>query len=137
MHPRSEGRRLWSAARRKKAELLLAFVRERREAHPREVDAHFSHGTVTNYWGGSSNATAHLLDSMHYYGLLRVSRREKGIRVYAAHEHDAALLDEAARHTRIDALVDVLVRLDAPLPAASLSVFVRALRLPCRNGART
>ncbi len=128
MHPRSEGRRPWSAARRKKAELLLAFVRERREAHPREVDAHFSHGSVTNYWGGSSNATTHLLDSMHYYGLLRVSRREKGIRVYAAHEHDAMPLDEAARRTRIDALVDVLTRLYAPLPAASLSVFVRALR---------
>src|SRR5512144_1839827 len=60
MHPRSEtgvpdeGRGPWPAARTKRAELLLEFIRERGEAHPREVDAHFSHGTVRNYWGGSS-----------------------------------------------------------------------------------
>ena len=39
---------------------------------------------VTNYWGGSSSATTHLLDHMHYRGLVRVTRREKGIRIYAA-----------------------------------------------------
>ena len=43
---------------------------------------------VTNYWGGSSNATTHLLDAMHYAGLLRIVRREKGIRIYAAHQHE-------------------------------------------------
>src|SRR5207253_8531522 len=46
MHPRpaTMGRRPWSAARRRKAELLLEFVRERGAVHPREVDAHFDHG---------------------------------------------------------------------------------------------
>src|SRR4030088_2651531 len=74
MHPRSdtcvpaEGREPWPAARRKQAQLLLEFVRERGAVHPREVDDHFSHGTVTNYWGGSSNATTHLLDAMHFRG---------------------------------------------------------------------
>ena len=57
--------------------------------HPRDVDAHFSHGTVTNYWGGSSNATTHLLDAMHYKGQLRVARREAGIRIYAPREPGA------------------------------------------------
>ena len=33
---------------------LLEFVRERGAVHPREVDNHFSHGSVKNYWGGSS-----------------------------------------------------------------------------------
>src|ERR1700736_3448802 len=85
MHPRSdtcvpaEGRGPWPATRRKQAELLLEFVRERGTVHPREVDDHFSHGTVKNYWGGSSNATTHLLDEMLYQGLLRVARRESGI----------------------------------------------------------
>ena len=37
----------------------------------RSID-HFSHGRVTNYWGGSSSATTHLLDAMHYGGWLRV-----------------------------------------------------------------
>ena len=55
---------------------VLEFVRERGAVHPRDVDEHFAHGTVTNYWGGSSTATTHLLDEMHYRGLLRVTRRE-------------------------------------------------------------
>src|SRR6266536_2171911 len=75
------------AGRTNRAEQLLAFVRERGVVHPRDVDKHFAHGRVTNYWGGSSNATTHLLDAMHYQGLLRVVRREAGIRIYAVHEH--------------------------------------------------
>jgi hypothetical protein len=134
MHPRSdtcvpaEGRRPWPAARKKQAQLLLDFVRERGTVHPREVDDHFSHGTVRNYWGGSSNATTHLLDAMHYQGLLRVAQREGGIRIYAAHQHGLAPADEAARRKRIDALVDVAVRIYAPMPAACLSDLVRRLR---------
>jgi len=134
MHPRSEttvpadGVQPWRAARRRKVEQLLAFVRERGPVHPREVDAHFSHGTVTNYWGGSSNATTHLLDAMHYRGLLRVARRDRGIRVYAAHQHGPAPEDAAARQLRLDALIDVAVRIYGPLPARSLSFFVRRLR---------
>jgi hypothetical protein len=58
-------------------------VRERGEVHLRDVEAEFSHGTVTNYWGGSSRATSALLEAMHYKGWLRVARREGGIRIYA------------------------------------------------------
>ena len=127
MHPRG-GPTPWSAARGRQVRALLDFVRSRGEVHPREVDRHFSHGTVTNYWGGSSNATTHLLDGMHYRGLLRVVRREGGIRIYAAHEHQAAPHDAATRRRRLDGLVDVVVRAYAPLPAASLSMLVRRLR---------
>ena len=80
MHPRTPRTR-WSAARMKRAQEVLEFVRERGEVHPRDVDAHFAHGRVVNYWGGSSNATTHMLDGMHYRGLLRVTRRDAGIRV--------------------------------------------------------
>ena len=92
MHPRGGSRR-WPRSRARHVEALLEFVRERGEVHPREVDAHFAHGTVTNYWGGSSNATTHLLDGMHYRGLLRVVRRERGIRIYAVHDHAPLPLD--------------------------------------------
>ena len=138
MHPRSDSRFTgeevglgWPSARSKQgkqAQLLLEFVRERGAVNPREVDEHFSHGTVKNYWGGSSNATTHLLDAMHYSGLLRVARRENGIRIYAAHQHEAGPTDAAERRARIDALVDVVARVYAPLPGSSLSVFVRRLR---------
>jgi len=134
MHPRSdtcvpaEGIRPWPAARKKRAQLLLEFVRERGAVHPREVDEHFSHGTVRSYWGGSSNATTQLLDAMHYSGLLRVARREGGIRIYTAHQHGLGPTDAAARRARLDQLVDVAVRIYAPLPAASLRFFARRLR---------
>jgi uncharacterized protein YcaQ len=127
MHPRS-GMEVWSKARRTRAQSLLGFVQERGTVHPREVDAFFSHGTVRNYWGGTSSATTHLLEAMHYRGLLRVARREGGIRIYAAYQHASAPADRAARQARLDALIDVAVRTYAPLPALSLSGLVRGLR---------
>jgi len=84
MHPRSnagvpaEGCGPWPRERIRRADLLLEFIRERGAVHPREVDDHFSHGAVKNYWGGSSNATTHLMEAMHYRGMLRVVRREGG-----------------------------------------------------------
>ena len=125
MHPRLTR---WPAARKKRAQLLLEFVRERGAVHPREVDDHFAHGSVKNYWGGSSNATTHLLDAMHYSGLLRVARRDDGIRIYADHQHGLGPIDEVARRAQIDMLVDIAVRIYAPLPAASLAIIVRRLR---------
>jgi uncharacterized protein YcaQ len=123
MHPRPDSR-----AQRTREQLLLDFVEQRGAVHPREVEEHFAHGTVRNYWGGSSHATTHMLDALHYRGKLRVARREKGIRVYRTHQHEAVPLDGAARRARIDALVDVVVNLYAPLPGASLSYYVRRLR---------
>ena len=83
---------------------------------------------MTNYWGGTSNATTHLLDAMHYRGLLRVARREGGIRLYAAHEHAPFRGGARERAARQDALVDVVARIYAPLPASSLGYWVRRLR---------
>ena len=134
MHPRSAtlvpaaGALPWPSRRRKRAELLLEFVRAKGQAHPREVDAHFSHGRVRNYWGGSSNATTHLLDAMHYRGLLRVARREKGIRIYEAHQHGPGPDDASGRSARLDALVDAAVSIYSPLPGRSLATFVRRMR---------
>ena len=127
MHPRG-GPTPWSAARGRHVKALLAFVRDRGEVHPREVDEHFALGTVTNYWGGSSSATTHLLDQMHYRGLLRVVRRDAGIRVYAVHEHAQVPRDPATRRTRLDALVDVVVAKYAPLTASGLNRLVKRLR---------
>ena len=135
MHPRSNSRvpaddisSPWGFGQKKQARLLLDFIRERGTVHPREVDEHFSHGRVTNYWGGSSNATTHLLDAMHYTGVLRIVRREKGIRIYAAHQHAKVPHSTAERRARIDALVDTVVGIYAPLPGPSLSYYLRRLR---------
>ena len=126
MHPR-EPRRVWDIATRRRAADVLAFVRERGPVHPREVDQHFAHGSVRNYWGGSSNASTQLLDGLHYRGLLRVQRRDAGIRVYAAVEHPPADDSPDGRMRRAAALVELIVRKYAPLPAASLTYLVRLL----------
>jgi uncharacterized protein len=132
MHPRT-ARTSWSPARAAQAAELLAFVRERGTVHPREVDAHFSHGKVTNWFGGSTNASTELLDVMHYRGLLRVARRDGGTRVYAARASgapgtDAAPCDAGAARARMDALVDVVVQKYAPLPSTTLAALIRHLR---------
>src|SRR5918993_374759 len=109
MSPRAAGARApWSRSQGKRAAAVLEFVRARGAVHPREVDGHFAHGRVTNYWGGSSNATTHLLDAMHYSGLLRIARREKGIRIYKIQQHDPVPKGAAERRVRIDALADVV-----------------------------
>jgi len=128
MHPRA-ARRAWTGRRRRHADEVLAFVRQRGAVHPREVDTQFKHGKVTNWFGGSSNATTQLLDEMHYRGLLRVVRRDGGTRVYAVREHFApSPKDDATIAARMDALVDIVVNKYAPLPASGLG---RLLSLLC------
>jgi uncharacterized protein YcaQ len=134
MHPRTdasipaEGGRPWHPAYRRQALRVLEFVRQRTEVHPREVEERFAQGTVTNYWGGSSNATTHLLDAMLYRGLVRVTRRERGIRVYAAHSHGPEPAGAQERDARLDALADAAVRLYAPLTVTGLARLLRRLR---------
>ena len=120
MHPRT-ARHAWTPRRKRQADAVLAFVQERGAVHPREVDTQFAHGKVTNWFGGSSNATTRLLDEMHYRGLLRVTRREGGTRVYAAREGCGdSVKDDATIAERLDALVDIVVNKYAPLPTGSL-----------------
>lgn len=124
MHPRT-ARRPWTKARHRQADAVLDFVRERGVVHPREVDLHFAHGKVTNWFGGSSNASTQLLDGMHYRGLLRIARREGGVRLYSPREFGAVTLDPAAT---MDTLVDTIVNKYAPLPASSLTHLVYLLQ---------
>ncbi|MCW5655299.1 crosslink repair DNA glycosylase YcaQ family protein [Hydrogenophaga sp.] len=126
MHPR-QARRAWDADTRRKAADVLAFVRERGAVHPREVEQHFSHGRVQNYWGGSSNAGTQLLDGLHYRGQLRVQRRDSGTRVYELARHAPADDSPAGTARRAAALIGLVVRLYAPLPAPSLTYLVRLL----------
>jgi uncharacterized protein YcaQ len=126
MHPRNAS--IWPSPRNTRAQSVLAFVKAHGAVHPRDVDAHFAHGTVTNYWGGSSNATTHLLDALHYKGRLRVVRRDRGVRVYGIRDGGLPIARPSERRARLDALVDVLLNKYAPVPARSLSMLVARLR---------
>lgn len=139
MHPRTRGVAR-SATQRKRTSALLAFVRDRGTVHPRDLDAHFDHGVV-KHWGASSSATTRLLDDMHYRGLLRVARRDGGIRLYAVSALGAGgpggqdgpptpeALPRADRDARLDALLDATVAKYAPVPSATLSWLANRLRL--------
>jgi len=133
MHPRTP-RQTLTAQEKKQAPALIEYVREHGCVHPRDVDAHFAHGTSTNWFGGRSNVTTKLLDKLHYHGHLRVARRDAGTRVYAV--CDALpkppapanpLLAPAQSLSTLDALVDVIVGTYAPLPGASLGQLISYL----------
>jgi uncharacterized protein YcaQ len=124
MHPRT-ARTAWTPARRAQAQAVLDWIREQGVVHPRAVDLQFAHGKAKNGFGGSSNASTQLLDEMHYRGLLRIARREGGVRLYAAREPCTPPPDADAA---IDALVDVVVQKYAPLPERSLSELVSRIR---------
>jgi uncharacterized protein YcaQ len=126
MHPRRVARQ-WDAATKRRAAEVLAFVREHGPTHPRLVEERFAHGRRTNAWGGTGNATTHLLDGMHYRGMLRIKRRDNGTRIYEAVEHATVDDSAEARTTRARALLDLVVRKYAPLPSASLGYLVRLL----------
>ncbi|MBV9889732.1 MAG: YcaQ family DNA glycosylase [Rhizobacter sp.] len=126
MHPRTP-RHAWDAKTRRKAAEVLAFIRAHGPTHPRVIEEHFAHGRRINAWGGSSQATTHLLEGMHYRGLLRVRRREAGTRIYEAVEHAPADDAPAARAARAEALLLLVVAKYAPLPASGLVYLARLL----------
>jgi uncharacterized protein len=123
LHPRTP-RQAWTATDKKRAAAVLAFVSERGIAHPREVDGHFGHGRVQNWFGGRTNASTQLLDAMHYRGWLRVAGREGGVRVYAAYDKTTLALhqlpDQVDPDRVLQALIDALVGIYAPLPEPTL-----------------
>jgi uncharacterized protein YcaQ len=129
MHPRLPKAK-WTPSRIRNAQAVLEFIREQGPVHPRVVDAQFAHGKITNWFGGSSNATTHLLDDMHYRGLIRVARREGGTRIYAARKSPADACDTETARARFDALADIVMHKYAPLPAASLG---QLMSLLCRG----
>lgn len=93
------------------------------EAHPRMLEAHLGKRRVVNAWGGYSKATTHALEWLHWRGLLRIARREQGIRIYRAATLPAVAPPPAER---LRALIMVHARIFAPSPEKSLqSVIAR------------
>jgi len=126
LYPR-EAPRGWDARMQARAKEVLAFVREHGRTYPRDVRAHFEHGRIER-WGGALDVSAHLLEGLQFRGMLRVARRQAGTRIYEAIERPPQDRSSKARLARAGELMDVLVRLYAPLPAASLGYLCSLLR---------
>ena len=117
LHPRKS--KPLRALERKVLDLVLQLG----EAHPRALEAHLGRRRVVNAWGGYSKATTDALEWLHWRGLLRIARRESGIRVYRP-----AFLSDAAPPAaeRLRSLIMVYARIFAPSPEKSLqSVIAR------------
>jgi len=96
---------------------VLETVRKLGQTHPARLEEHFGARRIVNAWGGNSKASTYALDSLHYRGLLRIARRENGIRIYelARTQTEPLSPDERLRR-RILAVVNIL----APVPEATL-----------------
>jgi uncharacterized protein len=129
LHPRGTPRAwdTWDKKMQARAQEVLAFVRQNGHTSSKDVQARFKHGRIKR-WGADLNVSNILLEGLHYRGLLRVTRREAGIRVYQAVAHLPLDDSPEARLARAGQFLDLLVKLYAPLPAASLGYLCTLLR---------
>jgi uncharacterized protein YcaQ len=111
LHPRNLG------GMSKFEKRVLDVVREFGAMHPRELEQHFGNARVVNAWGGYSKATTHALDHLHYRGLLRIARREKGIRIYEPVPPPPEAIEPAERLRK---LLMVVANILAPVPETTL-----------------
>ena len=79
LHPRKSTKAMDDLQRK-----VLKVVRKSGPVHPRDLKTHFGDERVVNGWGGYSKATKRALEGLHHRGLLRVAKRENGIRIYEA-----------------------------------------------------
>jgi len=118
----------WDAKMQARAQEVLDFVRQQGDTYARDVQARFKHGRIKR-WGAELSVSNHLLEGLHFRGLLRVARREAGTRVYQAIERPRPEGDNPeARLARAGKLLDILVNLYAPVPATSLRYLCTLLR---------
>ena len=93
--------------------------------HPRELETHFGRKRVINAWGGHSKATTRALEALHYRGLLRVARREQGIRVY---EVASSFVESVPPLERLRRLIMVIADILAPVPQKTLQANIARYR---------
>jgi hypothetical protein len=106
---------------------VLELVSRKKQLHPRELEEHLGRAREVNAWGGYSKATTRILHSLHYRGLLRVSGRENGVRVYQVisnRENAAVAIDPRDRLKR---LILLLAKILAPVPERSLRAALQHL----------
>jgi len=119
LHPRSHSRM------RTFEQKVLDTARGLGEVHPAALEAHLGRRRVINAWGGYSKATTKALEDLHYRGLVRIARRENGIRVYKTVEPPDQGISPA---DRLCALVMVIARIFAPSPEKTLHAVVARFR---------
>jgi hypothetical protein len=124
LHPRARLRR-WHVESEHPtlAQEILDHIARTGPTHPRDLHRAFGRRAIVNGWGGQSAATTRMLEVMHYRGLLHVVRREQGIKVYGLAPPQPAR--PPAARARALGVLDLLLRLYAPLPVATVRELAR------------
>ena len=105
---------------------VLNLMRRFGQMHPRELEKHLGRERKVNAWGGYSKATTHALQVLHYRGLLRVAKRDAGIRIYETTEPVEESLSAAER---LKSIVLLLARIFGPVSRRSFREIFRFLPL--------
>lgn len=106
---------------------LLDAVRRLGAAHPAELARELGSKRAVNAWGGYSTVTTLGLERLHRRGLLRVVRRESGIRVYGPNplEPTPTPPEEALRRLTL-AVAQVLAPISERTLRSVLALFARS-----------
>jgi len=131
LHPRAIAARLPALDKK-----VLALVQVAAAIHPRELDAHLGRKRVVNAWGGYSQATKRALERLHHRGLVRIARRESGVRVYAS---APAMVTTESADARLQQLAMAVANVLAPVPESSLQSLTARMRrwMPRAKPAKT
>ena len=130
LHPRHEARMS------KQEQVVLNLALEAGELHPRDLKPHLGEAREINAWGGYSKVSTRILEELHYRGLLRITRREEGIKVYGpANKIEQSLSPQV----RLQKLVLLIAKILSPLPESSLRAAITHLRFsaPTLTGRQT
>ncbi len=122
LHPRSPSRT------RALEKNVLEIVHKLGDVHPRMLSAHLGKKRTVNAWGGYSKATTDALEWLHWRGLVRIARREQGVRVYRAVEPSAGSAGSLEPSERLRHLVIALASIFAPSPEKSLHAVLARYR---------
>jgi uncharacterized protein YcaQ len=85
--------------------------------HPSQLQEHFGTTRVVNAWGSYSKATTQALEHLHYRGLLRIARRQNGIRLY---EPVQTSTEVVSPRERLRKLVLLIANILGPISESSL-----------------
>jgi uncharacterized protein len=119
LHPRA-----LTARMPKLDKAILEAVRSAGVVHPRVLDEEFGVKRQRNAWGGFSRATKRSLERLHHRGLVRVARREQGVRLYEVTPPSEPLAADA----RLRGLAMLVAQVLAPISESTLRSIVTRIR---------
>jgi uncharacterized protein len=125
MHPRAFGPLRIEKSVPGLTDRVFEFVKGNGATHPKMLETYFGKLSVANNWGGTSQSTTRALDALHYRGLVRVARRDNGIKVYETASHLEPMFSQPLEpEVQARGLLDLILSVYAPLPVQSLNQLV-------------